>query len=775
MANVNQDIYPTIDEVPGIIRWSKELTGANFAEYTGGLEKSVTFSSSANPNAPLRNYCTAFSSYNRNFDDYTKSVRYANAPNNQRIILTKSTNASNNTTFVPRNGSDSLGTKLLYDNPFDSSFNNSSHQIVTGINWQGLCGRLVIFYSVTPVNDPVTSDGEHDAGYNSYVTTWKNFVNYAPTLLSDGYSIIVWGVYITDIWAGSSSGNPIRQYAITPVNLNPAIAAKFTDTEVSTEFSALCYGAYRTSRSYPYPHNLTTSVNGVITTGATPNNQTNWLPVFGGAFAAAGSNAGGQSGYGLASSGGYLHAGVLQSESPQRLFIATDGNDTVYHFAAVAMIISNGNFATFKQNIEERASSYGIILLTHALTSNAVRSKDLSSLARATDVIIPLINNEGLIGGFTEDGEEAISNPPTASVIAGGVDGVYTYGVPIDDPTDTDPNRYVDSIELSEPNLTPIDAFNRTFAINKNGLDEFANFLWNANDSKFQEIVDGLKLFGENPIEGVINMILFPFDVAAKAGGSLQEIKIGRTATGVEGYRLSERAPAVIELGSAKFIAAFKDTAPFLDFEPYTQAELYIPFIGKIPISTAQFVGHTVTVKMIVDYITGACVAVIFCDSIPVIYKQGVIGVQIPITATNSAQFAQTMIGGVIGTVKDLGSTAAKALTGDIGGAVASGAQAAFDLYQTATTPTMYEGAGASSPSCAIFQPLKPYFVMYRPVPKEVNIYGHVVGHATQKTVYVNQCAGFSVFGNVDTTGIIGATDAERAEIKRLLETGVYL
>lgn len=775
MANVNQDIYPTIDEVPGIIRWSKELTGANFAEYAGGLEKSVTFSSSANPNAPLRNYCTAFSSYNRNFDDYTKTVRYANAPNNQRIILTKSTNASNNTTFVPRNGSDSLGTKLLYDNPFDSSFNNSTHQIVTGINWQGLCGRLVIFYSLTPPNDPLTTNGEHDVGNTTYVTTWKNFVNYAPSLSSDNRSIVVWGVYITDIWAGSSSGNPVRQYAITPVNLNPAIAAKFTDPEVSTEFSALCYGAYRASRSYPYPHSLTTSVNGVITTGTMQSNQTNWLPVFGGAFAAAGSNAGGQSGYGLASSGGYLHAGALQGEAPQHLFTAIDGNSgTISHFAAVAMIVTGGNFASFKQAMEERASSYGIILLTHALTSNAVRSKDLSSLARATDVIIPLINNEGIIGGFTEDGEEAISNPPTASVIAGGLDGVFTYGVPIDDPTDTDPNRYVDSIELSEPNLTAIDAFNRTFAINKNGLDAFANFLWNANDTKFQEIVDGLKLFGENPIEGVINMILFPFDVAAKAGGSLQEIKIGRTATGVEGYRLSERAPAVIELGSAEFIAAFKDTAPFLDFEPYTQAELYIPFIGKIPISTAQFVGHTVNVKMIVDYITGACVAVVYCDHIPVIYKQGVIGVQIPITATNSAQFAETMIGGIIGTAGGIGDTAAKAATGDIGGALMSGAQTAFNAYQTAATPVMYEGAGASSPSCAIFQPLKPYFVMYRPVPKEVNIYGHAVGYATQRTVTVGSCSGFSVFGNVDVTGI-GATAEEKAAIKTLLEGGIYI
>lgn len=775
MAVVNQNIYPTEGESAGIIKWSKALTGANFADYLNGLENSITFSSTSNPNAPLKKYCTAFSTYNTDFDNYVKCARYTTAPNNQRIILTKSTNATDDTAYIPRSGSDSLGTKLLYDNPFSAGFANT-HQIVTGINWQGLCGRLVVFFSLTPANDPVNAQGEHDCGYNSYVTTWKNFCNYAASAFSNDYTIIVWGVYIIDIWCGASSGSPQRGYAITPVNLNPAVATLFTTTDSGTEFSVLNYGAYRGSRSYPYPHSLTTTINGVAVSGAAPNNQTNWLPVFGGAFSSAGGYAGGQSAYNIANVGGYLQAGASDGEAPQHLFNATDSNDTVYHFAATAMIVNSGNFASFKQAMEERATSYGIIILTHALTKNAVRTKDLSNLTTATDVLIPLVNDTGLIGGYTDDGGEALTNAPTQAVIAGGVDGVFVHGAPVIDPENEDPNHYVDSIDLEEPNLTAIDAFNRTFAINKNGLDAFANFLWNANDTKFQEIVDGLKLFGENPIEGVINCILFPFDVAAKAGAAAtSEIKIGRTLTGVDGYRLQQNANSVIELGTVKFTAAFEETAPFLDFEPYTSAELYIPFIGKIPVSTAQFVGHYITVKMIVDYITGACTAVVFCDEIPVIYKQGVIGIQIPITATNSAQFADSCISGTIGAAESLGNAAGAIAKKDIGGAVGGLLGTAFEMYQAYATPTMYESAGASSPQCAIYQPLKPYFVIYRPVPKEVNIYGHTVGFATQRSVIVGNCSGFSVFGNVDTTGIYNATERERAEIKTLLEGGVYV
>lgn len=774
MAEVNTSIYPTEGQVEGVIKWSKTLTGANFSEYSGGLENSITFSSTAHPRAPFNNICTCFSTWDTDIADIKTVARYTSGYNNQRIFLTKSVSASQYTNRYPN---PMYGTKQMREAPFDASFNNSTHQIITGIKWTGICGRMLVYFSITPVGDPLTEDGAHQVGSETFVTTWKNFKAVSDYLTEEGRTIFVWGVYISDIWGGNPSGSPTRDYAITPLSITPLLTTVFEDYDTGTEFAGLWYGAYGMGIPQPYPTQLVTNVNSVNTTfyGNIQGN-TNSVPVFG-LYASINARAGGQStgssGGTLEECGGYVVVGAIEGEAPQHLFEAYYQTTTAKWWG-VAMAVTAANRAAFLLAMEERAATFGIIVLTNSPTPAPTWSTNLTNLAALQDAIIPLMDENGLYSGFTEDGEEALTNPKTAEIIAGGVDGVFEYGVPVDDP-DTDPNHYVDSIDLSEPNLTAVDAFNRTFAMNKNGLDAFANFLWNANETKFDEIVKGLALFGENPIEGVINMLLFPFDVHAKAGGSLQEIKIGRTLTGVQGYRISERAPAVIDLGSAEFRAAFKDTAPFLDYEPYTQAELYIPFIGKIPISTAQFVGHKVSVKMIVDYLTGAAVAVVYCDNIPVIYKQGVIGVQIPITATNSAQFAETMIGGIIGTAKGIGDTAAKAATGNIGGALMSGAETALEAYQTAATPVMYESAGASSPSCAIYQPLKPYFVMYRPVPKEVNIYGHTVGYATQKTVQVGTCSGFSVFGNVDTTGIYGATDAERAEIKRLLETGVYL
>ena len=53
--------------------------------------------------------------------------------------------------------------------------------------------------------------------------------------------------------------------------------------------------------------------------------------------------------------------------------------------------------------------------------------------------------------------------------------------------------------------------------------------------------------------------------------------------------------------------------------------------------------------------------------------------------------------------------------------------------------------------------------------------YGHNVGFVSQKQVKVSSVSGLLIADNVDTSGISGATEAERAEIKRVLETGLIV
>ena len=328
----------------------------------------------------------------------------------------------------------------------------------------------------------------------------------------------------------------------------------------------------------------------------------------------------------------------------------------------------------------------------------------------------------------------------------------------------TDPNAYTDKIDLNKPTLSNVNVFNRSFAVNSNDISRLADFLWNADETKFQEIVKGLALMGENPMNGIIDLRLFPFNVALKNSATQAEpIVIGRTNTGVNGIKLTENVNCLIDLGECTFFEKFKN---FLDFEPYTTAQLYIPYIGVVPVSTAEFMGHKISAKMLVDYTTGAGTAIIFKDDIPFIYKNGVVGITIPMTGNDSASYANTVVGNVVnGAVGGISSIA----SGNIGGVVSS----AEKLYSGFATGTNYQTASASAPAIATWQPQKCYFIIDRPILNAPDNYGRTVGYACEITGKLSDFKGFTVVSNPEIS--FKCTETEKTMLSQLLTAGVFI
>ena len=335
------------------------------------------------------------------------------------------------------------------------------------------------------------------------------------------------------------------------------------------------------------------------------------------------------------------------------------------------------------------------------------------------------------------------------------------------DPTkDPDPNKYTDKVDLNKPALTTTGVFNRTFAMNSTQIKKLADFLWNADETVFNEIVKGLSLMGGNPIDGLIDLRLYPFDVAAKTStGVSQSIVVGRTDTKVMGIQINDYN-AVLDLGSCTFYPYFGN---FLDYEPFTTASLYIPYVGIVPISTANFMGQTISCKMIVDITTGSCTAIVFANDIPMIYKNGNIGVEIPMTGTNSAEYASRIAGGLTSGGTDIALGAASKNVGQVVSGVGQIADSALSVNNT-----MYNTAGSSSPACGLWQPQNCYFIIQRPVPIIPDSYGHNVGYACNYQANLSSLSGFTCCYNTDVNTLY-ATEEEKAEIVRLLGQGVYL
>lgn len=342
--------------------------------------------------------------------------------------------------------------------------------------------------------------------------------------------------------------------------------------------------------------------------------------------------------------------------------------------------------------------------------------------------------------------------------------GGGTIQDPNGQPSIDDTNVYTDEIDLTVPTLTGTGVFNRCYVLDANSVNDLCDFLYNANDSIFDEIIDGVLTRG-NPIESLIDLRLYPFDVRTFTGaGTAESIKFGRTDTEIIGTKLPHNANAVISLGSAVVPRYYNS---FLDYQ--MTVKLYIPFCGVCDLPVDRVLNHTISIKLIVDYITGACTAVVFVDKLPLMYQPGVIGVSIPMTATNSAEFGKTIIGNLV--------TGAKA--------AASKDPAAAAEAVGSTASALWEGShiqsvGSSSPQTALYQPKNAYLLMSIVTPPEGvydTTYANNIGYACfmpMNQIGFMDGTGFVAFDNVKLD-IPQATEAEKTELLQLLKAGVFM
>lgn len=388
---------------------------------------------------------------------------------------------------------------------------------------------------------------------------------------------------------------------------------------------------------------------------------------------------------------------------------------------------------------------------------------------------IPIANDGGYYNGrfelLTIAGVVSSElSPENAVIYNGGKNAPYngrTYDPNIPIPTDV--------IDLINPTLTAIDCFNKTYVLNRTDVEELGGYFWSADDNILTKIVKAFELFGEKPINGVINLMLFPFDVRAKTGATSQEnITIGTWDSGINVYRLPQTAHAVYDFGSFKWERLYNN---FLDYAPFTTAELYVPFFGVFPLANENFIGKTIDIKCVVDFITGAATCIIYVTDNglrqPVIYRNANLAVQVPVSGDDVQTRITSYIDGATKASKDIMQAGTAAAMGDIGDTAKNIGVAAAHIFGAVAQPTVFNSAGSSTPECSLYLPKKPYIILHLPDIMTPENYGHAIGFSCEKTVAINDVSGFAVFANVDLSGVI-ATSQEIDEIKRLLETGVY-
>lgn len=228
----------------------------------------------------------------------------------------------------------------------------------------------------------------------------------------------------------------------------------------------------------------------------------------------------------------------------------------------------------------------------------------------------------------------------------------------------------------------------------------------------------------------------------------------------------------------------------FRDYAPYSKAEIYLPYCGWCALPS-HVIGRQVTVHYYTDIIAATCKAVVFCGNNIVAEAAGVIGLDIPFAAENvgakmeavNAALLATASGGVQ-LAAGVGSMVSTKSSAGLKGAASGLSQyiSGYTQMAMAFNENWTEISGKNGDGCAlagatniIIKITRPKFGPYKTSPYVPAGYAHNVGYVSNKEITLGSASGLVVCDNVDTSGISGATDAERAEIKRVLETGIYV
>ena len=116
-----------------------------------------------------------------------------------------------------------------------------------------------------------------------------------------------------------------------------------------------------------------------------------------------------------------------------------------------------------------------------------------------------------------------------------------------------------------------------TFHMTKERLVQLGQFLWGAS------IFDEFSLINNNPIENIISCKAIPYAIS----GTTQEITLGNVNTGVNGEKISKNFSKQT-IGSVTIAEHYHN---FLDYAPYTNVIIYLPYIGFKELDASLLIG----------------------------------------------------------------------------------------------------------------------------------------------------------------------------------------
>lgn len=284
-------------------------------------------------------------------------------------------------------------------------------------------------------------------------------------------------------------------------------------------------------------------------------------------------------------------------------------------------------------------------------------------------------------------------------------------------------------------------------------IDAFGSWLWTTwSDASIWQTIQ--KLFND-PMDGVIGLHELYATPSLNGSGT---IRCGYMDSGVASALVGTRY-TTINCGTIVVEEYYQN---YLDYSPYTQVYVYLPFIGIMPLSADDIIGNAVNIKYHVDSYTGCCIATITVArsgySSTVYQFEGNCAVEIPITSGYQSALMSGLLA-VAGTA--VSGNPSVGLTAAHVGRAGLGKNA---VQHSGSFGSSYGAMGAKIP----------YIIVRRPVQKKVNNYSLSYGYPAHKMVFVGNCQGYLRVREVRVMSTT-ATNVEKEMIVATLKEGVYV
>ena len=237
--------------------------------------------------------------------------------------------------------------------------------------------------------------------------------------------------------------------------------------------------------------------------------------------------------------------------------------------------------------------------------------------------------------------------------------------------------------------------FSQQYIMDAGSLAALADDLFDTSTGGIWEAIkQGLDMYGDNPIEAVMGLSFWPFDLSSVfSGGTPSFIWFGGYGWQIRGGSVKKIVypNGYKSLGSIAIRRTFRN---WRDYAPYTRLYVSLPYVGVYELDLTRYYDKTVEVRYYFDTRTNGCIACLIADGHLMDYFNGQMGVTMPITLTDYAGYANSQIATLLG-----GAALAGVAAAGIGAGVVGVGGAALGLAGTAIGTSGVAGAAAAAGS----------------------------------------------------------------------------